>query len=658
MQKQFLLASVIACAGTVAFAAPVVRNGSFEADGGYIIGVGYVSEGNTIQSWTYAGTGSFGRNKQGNAFFDNGVNPHGRNVALLQNEGTISQSVSGFEAGKTYDVSLSYNQRAADGTPASITVTLGGDVLVNAVSTAAVDAGGTFDTPFTQVSTTWTAPSDGAFDLEISNGESGGVTLLVDNIRIIEQGAPSPVLVNASFELPVRGSAEDFPSNYSGHSAGANQGRGEPFGWYQANDRGTPDPDNIVRFGVAPPGPFYNNGDIPNGAQTLFQQSATYSLSQTVAGFQGGQEYNVSMRVNARDSGTPPQARVILEIDGTVVLDSGIVAPVGTGNPFHLVEGTYTAAATGPLEVMIYNTDDTTGGSNVDDIRITEANAPPQVVAPAGPVDMGLTGESEALAASIVISNVGATDLNVSDLTFDLAEFTVTAPSPTAFVVAPLGSETIGVEFTSPALGPTTGTLTIESDDPVNGMLEIEFVATVVDVPTVVNPSFEADPLPPGPGQANSITGWDFTPPGLGLNDQDGPFYDNGQNPDGTQILFIQNGGRSISQRVAGWKDGDVYRISMALNSRQFNSPTEAIAIVELDGVALTGFPLSATFADAVNVYDTPWPVYTADVTITGDGSRVLYIENGQTAANSSLLVDDIRITRLGASHVVDWSLY
>lgn len=475
-------------------------------------------------------------------------------------------------------------------------------------------------------------------------------------------GATAPVIVNGGFERPVRGSAEDFPSNYSGHVAGANQGRGEPFGWYLAPDISS---DNFVRSGIAPPSPFLNNGVVPEGTQVAFIQGITQSLSQTVAGFQSGQEYDVSIRANVRNAGATPNGTFNLEIDGQSIISQQLT-PVEAANnstqPFYSLTGTYTPSTTGPKVVRIYQSGEN-GAINFDNLLIVEANAPAEIVAPAGPINLGITGQNEALTGSIIIDNIGGTDLNISGLSFDLGTFSVTSPTSPTFAIAPAASQTVNVEFLSAVAGVTTGTLTIESDDPVNGTVAIAFLANVVDEPVVFNPSFELDPPAANPGYTTNITGWTATGGAqVGINTQSQPFWDNGAAPDGTQVAFIQNAGKTLSTNVPGWVDGDVYRIELALNSRNFSNdadpPLEAIADVQLDGVTLVGFPVTATFAEAAGSYTQPWGRYSADVTISGDGTRVLSITNTQSADDNSLLIDDIRITRLGASHVVDWEMF
>lgn len=63
--------------------------------------------------------------------------------------------------------------------------------------------------------------------------------------------------------------------------------------------------------------------------------------------------------------------------------------------------------------------------------------------------------------------------------------------------------------------------------------------------PVIMNPSFEADAVPPAPGYG-TITDW--TPGGgigtsYGINEANGQFADNGTIPEGTNIAFMQHSG-------------------------------------------------------------------------------------------------------------------
>jgi hypothetical protein len=76
---------------------------------------------------------------------------------------------------------------------------------------------------------------------------------------------------------------------------------------------------------------------------------------------------------------------------------------------------------------------------------------------------------------------------------------------------------------------------------------------------TIINPSFEADPVPSYPGYTTAITGWTSSNSmnyangtnnnGAGLNSAGGPFANNGAIPDGSQVAFLQAQAATLSRR-------------------------------------------------------------------------------------------------------------
>jgi len=196
------LSQWIALVGSVllapmALAAPVIENPSFEADryGEY---PGYASgNGGRIAGWQF--TGNVGLNPcwadpetpagPRHAFSDNGVIPHRRQVALMQNQCALSQEVAGFESGKKYRVTYHENARhyrRGKDLP-RIAVLLGGETVVSEHAVAAKEPMGRHTLPYDVVeSAVFTAPSSGAFDLIFKTTVGNGVTMLIDNVAIVE----------------------------------------------------------------------------------------------------------------------------------------------------------------------------------------------------------------------------------------------------------------------------------------------------------------------------------------------------------------------------------------------------------------------------------------------------------------------------------------
>jgi len=186
------------CWSLVAMAQPAVKNPSFEIDRFGRFPGSAKANGGTITGWTF--TGNVGvnpwwddaaRQKGANhTFSDNGRLPHGRQVALMQNQCTLSQKVAGFKAGKKYVVTYSENARYGNWTaesPPRIVVTLGGETIVSEHPVAPVDKRDQRTLPFDFVeSAVFTAPRDGAFDLVFTTTITHRVTILIDNVRIKE----------------------------------------------------------------------------------------------------------------------------------------------------------------------------------------------------------------------------------------------------------------------------------------------------------------------------------------------------------------------------------------------------------------------------------------------------------------------------------------
>lgn len=194
---------VLSClvAGIVC-AAPVVQNGSFEADRyGKSPGLA-VANGKRITGWEYVGNAGInpvwkdpqGQKGPDSPFYDNGALPDGRQLAIIQGPGRLSQKVSGFEAGKGYIVTLWENARVQrQGTQwPRVQVTLGGEVVVSAHEVRPIAAQNAFDVPFYRVeSATFIAPRSGEFELVIETvQQSRTTTLLLDAVAIREVMQP------------------------------------------------------------------------------------------------------------------------------------------------------------------------------------------------------------------------------------------------------------------------------------------------------------------------------------------------------------------------------------------------------------------------------------------------------------------------------------
>jgi hypothetical protein len=98
-------------------------------------------------------------------------------------------------------------------------------------------------------------------------------------------------------------------------------------------------------------GPFWDNGNLPDTARVAFIQENGIPaglLYQTQTGFVVGQNYWIQVFVNARSGGDTPDlsiAHTASPSGTTPLLVSQNITPVGTGNPFTLVNVPFTASA-------------------------------------------------------------------------------------------------------------------------------------------------------------------------------------------------------------------------------------------------------------------------------------------------------------------------
>ena len=181
-------------------AEPKIINGSFEVDR-YSKYPGLAKQHGGITGWQCQGNvgvnpwwrDAVKLNGPVHSFTDNGHVSHGRQMALMQNECKLWQTVQGFENGKRYVVTYHENARylnwSADGPP-RIKVTLGGELVVSEHAVKPVNARDQRTLPFAVVqSAVFTAPRDGAFDLVFTTTVSNRVTVLLDKVEIREARA-------------------------------------------------------------------------------------------------------------------------------------------------------------------------------------------------------------------------------------------------------------------------------------------------------------------------------------------------------------------------------------------------------------------------------------------------------------------------------------
>ena len=167
-----------------------ILNPSFEAG----VNFGFPGYQGGVAGWTQSGTGGSGYNhviNGNNPFADNGTIPEGSTVAFIQNNGTLSQLLSGLVTGQQYLLELDYNARLGTGS-GQISVDLGGTTLL---SSGVVPVGGS--NPWHHLSAAWTAGGASA-TLAINGIQVGGDSAIsFDNITL--RAIPEPSVSAISF---------------------------------------------------------------------------------------------------------------------------------------------------------------------------------------------------------------------------------------------------------------------------------------------------------------------------------------------------------------------------------------------------------------------------------------------------------------------------
>jgi hypothetical protein len=188
-------AVILVALATAVTAAPKVVNPSFEADHFGTYPGSAKANGGKIQGWTF--TGAVGVNpwwKQPgvpsgpvHTFSDNGIIPHGRQVALLQNRCTLSQRIEGFEAGKRYRVTFYENarRRSRSPDPPRLEVALNGQTIVSSHRVTPVEEANSHTLPYHFVeSADFVAPTSGVFELVFKTTLDTGLTVLIDKVSV------------------------------------------------------------------------------------------------------------------------------------------------------------------------------------------------------------------------------------------------------------------------------------------------------------------------------------------------------------------------------------------------------------------------------------------------------------------------------------------
>jgi hypothetical protein len=192
--------------------APVIANPSFEADT-FTVFPGYVSGNGPITGWNALGGHGVNPGTFGGPFSDNGTAPDGSKVAFMQEDGPLSQVISGFTIGATYQIHYFENSRTGPTIPAC-EVKIGGQTIVAPHVVTQVGGANSYhevvSTPFVATAT--------AMQLEFikSNPQGGDTTLLIDQVSIVLPNTPPTITVQPQDQRTAIGETATFAVSASG----------------------------------------------------------------------------------------------------------------------------------------------------------------------------------------------------------------------------------------------------------------------------------------------------------------------------------------------------------------------------------------------------------------------------------------------------------
>jgi hypothetical protein len=209
--KRLTLFSAAFLALALSISAQTIVNPSFELDT-FAQSPGYIGGLNgSVTGWS--GPAGFGLNPADgqHPFADNGTIPDGSQVAFIQDNGTMSQTITGFVVGAEYV--LKYWENARSGNTPGLTVTIGGTGLSSSVIVPGhlVSSGQYIEVtsnPFQPVSPVMT------LGFVKSTPITGDHTVLIDHVRLVQTRKLATPTVNpceASGRLLVADSF-DYPA--------------------------------------------------------------------------------------------------------------------------------------------------------------------------------------------------------------------------------------------------------------------------------------------------------------------------------------------------------------------------------------------------------------------------------------------------------------
>ncbi len=528
-------------------------------------------ESNLPETWPFYGSiddwqvsGGQGVNTASGPFHNNGTPvPDGQRVAFKQGGGTVSQDLTGLEAGKRYWIQFRYDAR-------------NGSDLDIAVKFSTINQGGAMDETLDTIikprpasatgvpyysRTVAVTPDFGDGTLTFDVTTRGDSTALFDAVTLVQRDEGNFTVMNPSFEASgtVYNGAPAVGTDWPAIS-----------GWTKVGVAGVDDGT----------GGQADNGKIPEQALVAFISDAG-SLAQTLSPLVSGDNYQVTFAYNAK-SGTTPHLQLL--VDGAVTWEKDVTAVGGT-QPY--AKQTVSFKATGTTAQITFS--NTVAGATVllDEVMVigkTGSSLPPMGMEPAKMAlragDEGictLTVPGERLAQGPAVIKLRSANTGVFTLPNAAADGVLTltyegATTSQQFKVKGVGVGNAAVEFVEFAGTPAPADIT---------------AVYVAAASYVLNPSFELDK---DSGVATApVSGWTTGGANIGMAGAGNAFLaiDDLTIPDRRQVLRIQGGGGTVSQVIKGLTPGQLYGLQFFYNGRTSGYPYEMALEVNFAGQQL-----------------------------------------------------------------------
>ena len=324
---------------------PTVGDAGFEAVSVAGPGTSDYAYNPSGSAWTFGGQAGLSGNGSG---FTSGnpAAPQGSQVAFLQNQGTITQTVANFAAG-SYTLSFLAAQRANYGT---------------SNETFAVMLDGTNVGTFDPSSTSYQTYRSNVFSLAagshiisfVGMGPSGGDnTAFLDNVTLAQATAsPTPTVGDAGFENVAVGSSYAYDPSGSAWTFGG-------------------------QAGVSGNGSGFTSGNpaAPQGSQVAFLQNQG-TITQTVANFAAG---NYTLSFSAAQRANYGSSNEIF----AVMVDTTVVATFDPSSTSYQTFKSASFAVTAGSHIISFVGMGPSGGDNtafLDNVTLAPSSTPPTPV--------------------------------------------------------------------------------------------------------------------------------------------------------------------------------------------------------------------------------------------------------------------------------------